>query len=258
MYQDKVSSIIQILEQATSIIKTNTCSPLEVENKEDGSPVTNIDKKLDQFLREELTKLFPNHAFLTEESVDDLSRLDNDYAWIIDPIDGTEDFVKGQFEYTINVALAYKHEIVMGFIMVPSKEELYYAIKGEGSYFIFNGNKERIHVSNKIDNLIVLSSPFHESELEKEYFKHHQDKIKEIVKCGAAYKACLIARGLGDCTYRFSCHNKEWDTAAPDIIVSEAGGYLLNGDGTKMTYNRKDVVNHNGYLILNNLNNFFK
>ena len=258
MYKEYIPTLIRLLEEAAKKVFCGFSSSFEVTNKEDGSPVTNIDKEVDLFLRNELAKSFPTYGFLTEESKDDLSRLDKDYIWVIDPIDGTEEFVRKEYEFTINVALVYKHEVVLGFVAVPLKNEIYYAYKNGGAYLYKNNENKRLHVSNKTDNLIVLVSPFHNTQIEEDYINKHQEHIKEVRKAGAAYKACLIASNEADVTYRFSCHNKEWDVAAPDIIVSEAGGLLLNGDGSKITYNKKDVTNHTGYVIVNKIDNLYK
>lgn len=257
MYKEYIPTVLKILEEAAKMVFNGFFSSIEVENKDDGSPVTNVDKAVDEFLRKELSKAFPTFGFLTEESKDDLVRLNKDYIWIIDPIDGTEEFVKRSHEFTTNVALAYKGEAVLGFIAVPLNNEVYYAYKDGGAYLLKEGKEEKLHVSNKTVDLIVLQSPFHDSDIERKYLEDHKDKIKEVRKAGAAYKACLIASGKADATYRFSCFNKEWDVAAPDILIREAGGYLLGGDGKKITYNKVDVKNHHGYIIVNKLENLF-
>lgn len=92
----------------------------DVEIKDDQSPVTEADKKADALIRDYIKERFPAHAFLTEESEDDRSRLTNDFVWIVDPVDGTKDFVARNGEFTTNIALAYKHEVVVGVVIVPS------------------------------------------------------------------------------------------------------------------------------------------
>ena len=258
MYKDYIPTVLKILDEAAKMISNGFFSTIEVENKEDGSPVTNVDKAVDVYIRNELAKAFPGYGFLTEESKDDLSRLEKEYVWVVDPIDGTEEFIKKEYEFTTNIALVHRHEVVLAFIGVPLKNEVYYAYKDGGAYLKISNQETRIHVSNKSKkDLIVLVSPFHDSGLERMYLDRHASCFKEIRKAGAAYKACLIASGKADVTYRFSCHNKEWDTAAPDLLVKEAGGYLFGGLGDPITYNKEDVVNHHGYVIVNRKENFF-
>ena len=108
------------------------------------SPLTKADLKANEIIVTKLRKEFPSYAILTEEEKDDKIRLNNDYVWIIDPIDGTKEFIKKNGEFTVNIALVYKNEVVLGVIYVPVSEELYYATKNNGSYL----NEQKISVSN--------------------------------------------------------------------------------------------------------------
>ena len=228
----------------------------DVEIKEDNSPVTLADKTADGIIREYLHKTFPEHAFLTEESEDDKERLNNDYVWIVDPVDGTKDFVARDGGFTTNIALCYKHEIVVGVVVVPVTVEVYFASKGEGAYYMDpKGQKTRIHVNDKLDDLTVLCSVFHSNDAERALIEKHSDKIKHIHKFGSSLKPCRIAQGLAEITYRMSAGTKEWDTAACDIIVKEAGGVFVEPDGQELTYNREDVYNRKGYVVANRKEN---
>ena len=227
-----------------------------VEIKEDDSPVTLADKYADKIIREHLHKLFPEYAFLTEESEDDRNRLLNDFVWIVDPVDGTKDFVARDGGFTTNIALCYKHQIVVGVVVVPLTGEIYYASKGNGAYYD-NGKGEvvKIHVNDKLEDLTVLRSVFHFSEKEQEVINRHSDKIKHMEKFGSSLKPCRIAQGLAEITYRMTPGTKEWDTAACDCIVKEAGGIFVKPDGSEMMYNREDVYNREGYIICNRKEN---
>lgn len=228
----------------------------DVEIKEDNSPVTLADKTADAIIREELHKAFPNYAFLTEESEDDPHRLQNDYVWIVDPVDGTKDFVAKDGGFTTNIALCYKHQIVVGVVVVPVSGEYYYASKGNGAFYHNGKDKEmRIHVNDKLDDLTVLSSVFHSNEKEAALIEKHKDKIKHQEKFGSSLKPCRIAQGLAEISYRMSAGTKEWDTAACDIIVKEAGGLFVEPDGKDITYNREDVYNRKGYIVCNRKEN---
>ena len=231
----------------------------DVEIKSDNSPVTIADKTADQIIREYLHKVFPTHAFLTEESTDNLERLNNDYVWIVDPVDGTKDFVAKDGQFTTNIALSYKHELVVGVVIAPALDEMYYASKGNGSYFKKDGETAiRIHVNDKLDDLTMLTSVFHFTKDEEEFIARHQDKIKHVMKRGSSLKPCAIAHGLAEITFRSSPNTKEWDTAACQIIVTEAGGLFLQPDGSEIRYNREDVYNRKGYIVVNRKENLLK
>lgn len=227
----------------------------DVEIKEDNSPVTLADKTADAIIRAHLHKVFPTHAFLTEEAEDDYSRLENDYVWIVDPVDGTKDFVAKDGGFTTNIALAYKHELVVGVVVVPVTGDIYYASKGNGSYHRLGKEEKRIHVNDKMEDLTVLCSVFHTNEKELALIEKHKDKIKHVERFGSSLKPCRIAEGLAEITYRMSAGTKEWDTAACQIVVEEAGGLFVEPDGGKITYNRKDVYNRKGYIVVNRKEN---
>lgn len=227
----------------------------KVEIKDDNSPVTLADKTADRMIKEHLSKAFPTHAFLTEESEDNKDRLKNDYVWIVDPVDGTKDFVARDGGFTTNIALSYKHELVVGVVVVPLTGEIYYATKNGGSYYRHDGVDEKIHVSDKTEDLTVLCSVFHTNQKELDAIARHTDRIKHVEKFGSSLKPCRIAQGLAEINYRMSEGTKEWDTAACQIIVIEAGGLFQKFDGSPITYNREDVYNREGYIVVNRKEN---
>ncbi len=227
----------------------------DVEIKDDQSPVTLADRHADEIIRAMLHKAFPSYAFLTEESDDDLARLDNDLVWIIDPVDGTKDFVAKNDEFTTNIALSYKHQAVLGVIVIPAQNEYYYAVKGLGSFHVKNGISQRIHVNEKTTDLTMLTSRFHFNDNEKAILQKYPTRIAHRETYGSSIKACRIAEGLAEISYRLSAGTKEWDTAASQIIVEEAGGLFVQPDGVPLTYNRVDVYNRAGYVIVNRREN---
>ena len=231
----------------------------DVEIKEDNSPVTIADKTADKIIREYLHKIFPTHAFLTEESTDNLDRLNNDFVWIVDPVDGTKDFVAKDGEFTTNIALAYKHRLVVGVVIAPALDELYFASAGNGAFYQKLGEAPiRIHVNDKTEDLTMLTSVFHFTADEQALIDRHPDKIKHVMRKGSSLKPCAIAQGLAEITFRSSPNTKEWDTAACQIVVTEAGGIFVEPNGNEITYNREDVYNRNGYIVVNRKENLLK
>ena len=168
MWEQELKIMIEAGKKAQKKILEIYHQPFAVEIKSDNSPVTEADKQADKMISKILKENFPNYALLTEESTDDLSRLENDFCFIVDPVDGTKDFCAKNDEFATNIALSYKHEIVVGVVIIPAKGDIYYAIKGEGAYHLYpNGKVERIHVNDKKENLILLTSRFHSTEYEK-------------------------------------------------------------------------------------------
>jgi len=259
MYKHELEVALEAVNSVRELIlEIYNSDDLGVEIKSDNSPVTKADKAADKKIREILSGAFPLYSLLTEESVDDKKRLTNDYVWIVDPIDGTKDFVAKNGQFTVNIGLSYKHKAVLGVILVPFTGEIYYGVQGEGSYYLKDKNAKpiRIHCNNKTKDVTTLVSNFHSNQTEMDMIKKHSDIIKHQRKLGATLKGCAIAKGEAEMSYRFSSNTKEWDTCAMQVIVEEAGGHLLKFDGTPIRYNREDVYNHDGYIICNRKENF--
>lgn len=232
-------------------------SDFEITYKEDDSPLTCADRAADEIIVNLIRAKYPEHAILSEESADHLSRLENPYCWVIDPLDGTKEFIHRTDEFTVNIALVYHHKPVVGVVYVPVTDELYYSILGEGSYYEHIGNVEKIHVSGRTDELRILSSKYHRSDAFLDLVEHNASRIKVVEGVGSSLKGCLIARGEAEGYYRYGL-TSEWDTAAVQLIVEEAGGIFKQMDDTEMIYNRKDTLNRKGFYIVNDFVNILK
>ncbi|WP_432402583.1 3'(2'),5'-bisphosphate nucleotidase CysQ [Wukongibacter sp. M2B1] len=226
----------------------------EIEFKDDESPITIADKTANGIIVDELKKHFSGYAILSEECEDDLSRLNNDWCWIVDPLDGTKEFINKNGEFTVNIGLAYKNKVVLGVIYIPVTRELYYAAKGFGSYYQKESNIVKISVSNRTENIRMMASRSHATDKLKNLIENNSHKISNIKRVGSSLKGCFIAKGDAEVYYRFG-PTKEWDTAAMQCIVEMAGGIFKQIDGTAMIYNRENTLNHKGFYILNNIEN---
>ncbi|RKM57872.1 3'(2'),5'-bisphosphate nucleotidase [Butyrivibrio sp. CB08] len=226
-----------------------------IKYKKDESPLTVADIVSNKLIVDVLSKEFPEYAILSEEKKDDVDRLSNPLCFIIDPLDGTKEFIKRNGQFTVNIALSNKHKSVMGVIYVPVTHELYFASEGSGAYLQKADRPvERIHVSDNIDTYTlsaVVSSSHLCDEMEQMIQKYHISKLKRI---GSSLKGCLVAKGDADIYYR---HNPtmEWDTAAMQCIVEEAGGIFRQMDDSELFYNREDSLNHKGFYAINRLEN---
>lgn len=257
MFLNELKAMIDAGKLAQQEILKIYHTDFSVEIKSDDSPVTIADKTSDKIIRNYLKQMFLDYGFLSEETEDDLSRLTKEKVFIIDPLDGTADFVAKNDEFAINIALSYNHQIVAGVIFIPCKKEYYFAMKDYGAYKVYNdGKMKKITVSNSKDSLTLLTSRFHASKQE-EVLPKLDKRIKEVRKVGSSYKGCLIAEGLAECNYRLNEGTKEWDIAPMDIIVKEAKGYFVKPDMSNYEYNKADVYNHKGYVIINSLDNIY-
>ena len=229
---------------------------VEVEYKEGDMPLTRADKASNKVIVDILKKEFPEYSILSEEEKDNLDRLKNDYCFVVDPLDGTKEFIKRNGQFTVNIALSYKGKSVMGVIYVPVTGELYYAAEGSGAYLVAKQGEEaqKLQVSDKTENLKVVMSSSHGCEQMDRLLEEHN--LTDFVKIGSSLKGCLVAKGDADIYYRFN-PTMEWDTAAMQCIAEEAGAIFMQMDKTPMTYNREDSLNAKGFFVINRKENLF-
>ena len=235
--------IMKVYEDATN---------MKVEYKDGNMPLTEADKRANHIIVQMLKKEFPSYSILSEEEKDNKNRLLNDYCFIVDPLDGTKEFIKRNGQFTVNIALAYQHRSVMGVIYVPVTGELYYGSEENGAFYEKDNQIQKISVSNRTKDIRAVMSSSHGSEKMEELIKKYE--ITNFIKIGSSLKGCLVAKGEAEVYYR---HNPtmEWDTAAMQCIVEEAGGIFLQMDDTQMFYNREDSLNSKGFYIINCLEN---
>ncbi len=232
-----------------------------VTHKEDSSPLTEADLMAEKLIRERLLEKYPDIAILSEESTDDLKRLKNPCCFIVDPLDGTKEFIKRNGEFTVNIGFSYFGKSILGIVYAPALRRLFYAAFYEGAYeYDFSDEyfteNTAIKVSDRKENLKVMTSRSHLDEETKELLQRNAAKISGTIAAGSSLKGCLIAAGEADIYYRTG-YTMEWDTCAMQCIAEEAGGVFLQGDGSVMRYNREDLLNKKGFYILNNIENKF-
>jgi len=233
-----------------------------VEYKDDKSPLTEADLAANNIICDFLKEKYGQYAILSEETGDSLERLSNPGCFIVDPLDGTKEFIKRNSEFTVNIAFAYNGKSVMGVVYAPVLDKLYYAAEGLGAFCQSGGEdgtfaeENRIHVTAKTENLTVMASRSHSGAEHAALLEKNKEKIGETITIGSSLKGCLIAEGKADIYYRtgLTC---EWDTAAMQCVVEQAGGVFLQGDGSPMRYNRENVLNEKGFFILNDIGNKF-
>lgn len=225
-------------------------SEFKVSDKDDKSPLTEADLISNKIIVEGLKKNFPGIIILTEEEADDKKRLGKKYVWIIDPLDGTKEFISKNGEFTINIALVNGGKPVLGVIYIPSKKELYYALEKNGSFFEGKEKKEKISVSDKseIKNMILVKSRSHATD--KLLNLINNNKFAAVITSGSSLKGCLIAKGEADIYYRFGPVN-EWDICAMNAIINEAGGIVTDLKGKILKYNKEDTLIQ-GFIASNN------
>jgi 3'(2'), 5'-bisphosphate nucleotidase len=253
-----IETAITAGEQVMKVYETD----FEVSYKEDKSPVTLADEQADRLITRLLSQHFPDYGVLSEENVINQETFDKKDCFIVDPIDGTREFVKKNGQFGVNIALSRDQESVLGVIYIPTERTIYFATKGEGAYKALVDESgvlkaiRSIRVSGRTEDLIVtMSHPFSGKTL-KCLLAENESKIGGYHYIGSSIKGCLVASGEADVYYRYG-HTNEWDTAAMQVIVEEAGGIVRQMDGSALTYNRRNHLNEKGFYIVNRKENIW-
>ena len=249
-----IESIIDTVIEAGERVREIYESDFEVSKKDDNSPITKADLESNKIIRAALEKT--GIPILSEEDVDDKSRLNSDKIWIVDPLDGTTDFVNRTGEFTIMVGLVENHVPVMGLIYWPTKQKLYYAARGMGAFCYHSDTVEEcvwevisVREAQNLEDCLALVSRHHLSDREKKILDHL--KITHTASIGSSLKVTEISSGMADVYLTTTNKMKQWDTCASFCIISEAGGKITDVAGNELVYNT-DIVNHeNGLLVTN-------
>jgi 3'(2'), 5'-bisphosphate nucleotidase len=225
-------------------------SPFEVRRKLDKSPLTAADLAAHDLIVRELGRLTPELPVLSEESpeIRFSERRRWDCYWLIDPLDGTREFVKRNGEFTVNIALILKHEPVLGVVYAPVLEVLYYARRRGGAW-----KRERENVPKEIrtrkapsDRIYIAGSRSHSDRRMEEYLTRVGPH--EVIGMGSSLKACLVAEGKADLYPRFG-PTSEWDTAAAQCVVEEAGGAITDTAMKPLRYNTKAQLINPSFFV---------
>lgn len=222
----------------------------KIETKDDHSPLTEADTKSNDIILKHLKNIYPHIPYISEETklAPYQGRKDWNYFWLIDPLDGTKEFIKKNGEFTINIALIENQVPVMGVVYVPVKDVCYFAEKKRGSFKIEGDGdpfKIRARVETGKEELIIVGSRSHASEELQAYVnekKKEYNKV-ELISSGSSLKFCLVAEGKAD-IYPRTGPTYEWDTAAGHAVVLESGkGVYDFREDRPLVYNKENLLN---------------
>ncbi len=223
----------------------------ETSTKNDDSPITDADLKSNEVIKKILSQT--KHQILSEEDKDDLSRLSKETIWIVDPLDGTSDFIDKTGEFTVMISLIKNKKPILGVIGWPTEKTLFVAQKGSGAFRFSNEEWSKISVTkvSEIPKCRTVGSRHHLSDKEKEFIE--KLGINDFTSIGSSLKVGKISSGEAEAYITTTNKMKEWDSAASYCIISEAGGKMTDMSGNDLTYNNKDVHHQNGILVTNGL-----
>ena len=249
MTTDKIFSEIENISKSAvlkaGLIAKEYKNKISVKYKSKNQPVTEADTAIDDFFKSFFKRETPEFGWVSEESNDDKSRFSSEFFWCVDPIDGTRSYISGKPEYTISLALIKKNRPILGCIFNPETNEFFFAKKDRGAFC----NDKKIYV-NKNKDITSSIYAISNSEIKKlEQFNFF--KKENIIKIGSiAYKIALVAKGKIDVALSFTKKN-DWDLAASDLILREAGGNIKKMNGEDIIYN-SNVMNVSSVIACNN------
>ena len=215
---------------------------LRIEIKKDNSPVSNGDLKVNEIISNKIKDLTPNIPIVSEETVDLDKKNKAKIFWLIDPIDGTKEYIAGKDEYTLNAALVINTVPVLGVVGVPKKKRLFYSYGPGESYLIENGKTKKINCEKQQPKgeIVALSSVIKPSDIILNKLKEFN--VTSIVKMASSYKFCVIATGEYD-IYAARETANEWDYAAGHAVAQNAGAIIKTLDEKPFLYGKEDYRN---------------
>lgn len=230
----EMNVLLKAIQEAGVQVAKLFRSHLNITEKENKDPLTDADIQSNEILKKSLLGNFPDYGWLSEETVDDKERLKRKRVWIVDPIDGTKEFIQGIPEYAISVALVEKGTPLLGAVLNPMTNELYYAIEGKGAW----RNRLTLHCDYPYyGKLRVLAS---RTEMEEGAWKKFENEVEIEARGSIAYKLALIAAGTAHSTFSLG-PKSEWDIAAGALIVKEAGGMVTDTSKKPFVFNQSNV-----------------
>ena len=247
-----VSEIINIAREAGKAILDVYHDPelsAQVDLKDDNSPLTLADKASHKVIAQRLAEKFPDIPVISEEgaNIPYAERNEFEIFWLVDPLDGTKEFIHRNGDFTVNIALIENNYPVAGVVYVPVTDEVYYG-EGDKAVKIRGEDESEINVSGRSGERTAVRSRSHASPEEEEVLNRYS--VSNTISRGSALKFCVVAEGAADLYYRHG-PTMEWDTAAGQAVLEAAGGFLYVGNkpGERFSYNKESLLNP-GFLAL--------
>jgi len=246
--EDLIDTFLKAGELSISLRKAG----LKKEIKSDNTPVSNGDLEINKFILEKISKITPDIPIISEETSDNKDNAKLKDFWLIDPIDGTYDYINDLEEFTINAGLIIDNKPVAGLINAPAKKRMFYSYGEGNAYELSNG--KTINLSNKtIENNKPIKFISYSNKIKPEIQKIYQDiGVVKNIRMKSSLKFCVVATGEYD-GYVAEPRAYEWDIAAGHAILVSAGGTVTDFDGNEILYGKKDLKNPSLILKSKNL-----
>jgi len=234
---------VRAAKEAGAIIMEYYKADYEIHDKGYHNPVTTADHAADSLLKEMLTESCPDYGWLSEETVDSPDRLSKERVWVVDPLDGTKEFIEGVPQFVVSIAIVENGEPVVGVLYNPVTKDTFAAAKGEGAFL--NDNPIHCVTKDSVGDMVILNS---RSETRRGLWEPFANTFGELRAIGSvAYKLGLTAAGKADIFASLRPKN-EWDICAGNCIINEAGGKLIDLNGNIRRYNQEYTIIEPGLI----------
>jgi 3'(2'), 5'-bisphosphate nucleotidase len=256
MYDQELQTAVELARAAGAAILDLYEGPIRVEQKNydnDVEPVTQADRIANEMIVTGLKRVFPDDGILAEESVDTKRRLEKSRVWMVDPLDGTNGFIDGNGDFAVQIGLTEEGQCMLGVVYQPLTGVLYRAVRGKGTWIERpQFEPERAHVSDKTDlaTMRLAASRSHRSPRMNKVIERFGFR-EEVQRGSVGIKVGLLIEQQCDLYIHLSGRTKQWDTCAPEVILTEAGGRITDLFGYPLNYNVPDVQNRNGLVSSN-------
>src|SRR5215203_2937788 len=258
VYELELRVACKLARAAGAAILEEYEGPISVEQKnshDDVEPVTQADRIANELIVDGLKREFPNDGILAEESIDTKRRLEKSRVWMVDPLDGTNGFIDGNGDFAVQIGLAEDGECVLGVVYQPLPGVLYRAIRGQGTWIErpeFEPERAHVSATETLSDMRLAASRSHRSPRMNRVLTQFNFK-EEVQRGSVGIKVGLLIEQQCDVYIHLSSHTKQWDTCAPQVILTEAGGRLSDLFGGPLNYNVPDVQNRNGLVATNSV-----
>jgi 3'(2'), 5'-bisphosphate nucleotidase len=239
-FKNITESLLDTFLKAGEVAKKISNKGVKITIKADKSPVTDGDLEVDLILRSKIKNLTKEIPIISEETVN--LEVKNKYKtfWLIDPIDGTKDYIKKKSEYTLNAALIVNYEPAIGIVYAPAKNRLFYSY-GKGFAYEINSSKKKLECKSRNDKKVIALG--NSDETPKEILDiYKKNKVTEIIKMSSSLKFCVLAAGEAD-IYAATARAYEWDIAAGHAILEHSGGSITTHENKKFLYGKENYKN---------------
>lgn len=251
-YSKELNTAIELAKEAGNIVMSFYETDYDVSYKGENNPVTQADQASNEYITTEIRKHFPGDAILAEESKDDLSRLRSRRVWLVDPMDGTKEFIDKVGQFAVMIGLVEDGRPVMGVVYQPVTNMMLTAVKGQGAYSITDGERTRLSVSDVTEpsEMRLVVSRSHRSPLVNAIMEALGIR-KDVSSGSVGLKVGLMVQNKSDLYIHPNSKTKEWDTCAPQVILEEAGGKMTDCWGNPLLYNKENTYNDKGFIASN-------